>query len=69
MLMLKPFAIRTNALFALVWIAVVVGMPADAATTPRIALVIGNGAYETSPACQPGQRRPADRPDPAPTRF
>ena len=37
----------------MVWIAAVLGTSADAATPPRLALVIGNGAYETSPLADP----------------
>ena len=44
----RRFAIRTVTVLAAVWIATVTG-----AATPRIALVIGNGAYENAPLANP----------------
>ena len=48
----RRFAIRTVTVLAAVWVAAVTASVADAAT-PRIALVIGNGAYENAPLANP----------------
>ncbi len=53
MLVSRGFALRTVAGFAAVWIAVVAGSVTQAATPPRIALVIGNGDYENTPLANP----------------
>ena len=53
MIQLKWIAMQLVAIFSLVCLATSVGTSANAATPPRIALVIGNGAYETSPLANP----------------
>jgi carboxyl-terminal processing protease len=53
MLALRGLAIQSIAVFASLWIVVVSGAAADAATPPRIALVIGNGDYENAPLANP----------------
>jgi hypothetical protein len=53
MIQSKWVAMQVVAVFSLVCLATSVGTSADAATPSRIALVIGNGAYETSPLANP----------------